>query len=135
MPVVIVNDYCSRCQCDSCRAIRYPETPEETGRRCADEVFAKMKEQLDKTGDSTEAPDSEQDDVPDSQHAPSARHDKKPRPATAYRAEPATTEHFGQVTATAIAESPYLTTLTEGQVDHIASEERKASQRRTELFR
>ena len=132
MPVVIVNDYCRKCQCGSCRAIRYPETPEEIGRRWVNEIFAKVKEQLDQADAKPETPASEQDDVPDSQHAPSARHDEKPRPTTAYRIEPVTTGHFGQVIATAIAESPYLITLTEGQVNHIASEERKARQQRIE---
>lgn len=124
MPVVIVNDYCSRCQCDSCRAIRYPETPEELGRRGANEVFAKVKEQLNKAGDSSEAPDRQ-----------AARHDEKCRPATDTRSKPATTEHFGQVIATANAESPHTTTLTEGHDEHTASEERKARLRGAELTR
>ena len=135
MPVVIVNDYCRKCQCESCRAIRYPETPEEIGRRWANEIFAKVKEQLDQADAKPETPASEQDDDPDQQHTPSARHDEKPRPATANRIEPVTTEHFGQVIATANTESTNMITSTEGQINHIASEERKASQRRTELFR
>ena len=41
MPVVMVHEHRSKCQCKACRAIRYPETPEETGRRSDDEVFRK----------------------------------------------------------------------------------------------
>ena len=112
MPLVIVNEYCSKCQCDSCRAIRHPETPEEIGRRWAEEVFAKVIAQLDQTDDAPETQSGKHDGVQDRQ--------------------PVTTEHYGQVIAEAIAAEPNMITLTEGQINHIASEERKARQRRIE---
>ena len=31
--------YCPNCTCESCMELRYPETPEEAGRRMAREVF------------------------------------------------------------------------------------------------
>ena len=51
------------------------------------------------------------------------------------RSEPVTTEDYGQAIAKAIAESTNLITLTEGQISHIASEERKAHRRRIERSR
>ena len=129
MPVLITKHYCPNCRCKACWALRNPEPPEEIGKRVAREAFDKWLAERD--SGNTETPNSEQGSEPGQRHGAAA----KPRPVSAARSEPVTTETYGQAVAKAIAEHPNLITLTEGQISHIADEERKARRRRLQRAR